>query len=299
VLAAGARRLVSILVALSQLTFMTSETQHPEYFLGHSDPELKRLIEQSSFYGDLTEYTLRRAGLSAGMRVLDVGCGPGDVSFLAASIVGPTGHITGVDLSPDAIEAARGRQRATRLEHVTFEQGDITQLDRVGEFDAVIGRLVLIYLGDPLAGMRAFARYVKPGGLIYFQEFVRPSARSVPVVPLYDGMIDLIELAATTAKIDLYIGIRLAAIMREAGLPQPSMLGTQRIEGGEDSRAYKYVVDTVRSLLPILERTGKVDRAALDIDTLEARLRADVVRAGATVQLPVLNAAWTRTLARA
>lgn len=276
---------------------MLPNTEHPEYFLGHSDPELQRLIEQSSFYGDLTEHTLRRAGLSAGMRVLDVGCGPGDVSFLAASIVGPTGHVTGVDRSPEAIGVARERMRGTRLDHVTFEQGDIVQLDRTGEFDAVIGRLVLLYLGDPVAGMRAFSRYVKPGGLIYFQEMVRAARRSVPEVPVLEQVIDLIELAATTARIDLYIGIRLAAIMRDAGLPQPRMLGMERIEGGEDSPAYKYLADTIRSLLPILERAGKVDRAAPDMDTLEARLRADVVSAGATVQLPILNAAWTLTLA--
>ena len=48
---------------------------------------------------------------------------------------------------------------------MTFEQGDITKLDRSGEFDAVIGRLVLLYVGDPVAAMRAFATYVKPGGL--------------------------------------------------------------------------------------------------------------------------------------
>ena len=171
---------------------MPPDTQHPEYFLGHSHPELQRLIEQSSFYGDLTEYTLRRAGLSAGMRVLDVGCGPGDVSFLAASIVGPTGHVTGVDLSPEAIDVAQRRKGAARLDHVMFEQGDITQLDRTGEFDAVIGRLVLLYLGDPVAGMRAFAKYVKPGGLIYFQELVRPGQPTEPHVLLHAQIRDLI-----------------------------------------------------------------------------------------------------------
>lgn len=273
---------------------MSTGTQHPEYFLGHSHPELERLISQSSFYGDLTEYTLRRAALAPGMRVLDVGCGPGDVSFLAASIVGPSGHVTGVDVNGDALAVARERKEKAGLANVVFEQADVTTLDRPNEFDAVIGRLVLLYLGDAVAGMRAFANYVKPGGLVYFQEFVRPGTRTVPPVAAIDDTIELIELAATTARIDLYVGVRLAAIMREAGMPLPQMLGMERIEAGPDSRAYRYLVETLRSLVPILERAGKVDRAALDLDTLESRMRDEAVRLGATIQLPVLNAAWTR-----
>ena len=68
-------------------------TERPDYVLGHSEDELKRLIDQARFFGDLTAQVLHLAGLGPGMRVLDVGCGAGDVSFLAASIVGPQGVV--------------------------------------------------------------------------------------------------------------------------------------------------------------------------------------------------------------
>ena len=71
------------------------------YILGHDPGELDRLIAQARFFGDLTEEVLRRAGVGPGMRVLDVGCGTGDVSFLAARLVGPTGSVLGVDRSAD------------------------------------------------------------------------------------------------------------------------------------------------------------------------------------------------------
>lgn len=80
----------------------------PDYVLGHSSAELQRLIDQSRFFGDLTAQVLRQAGLGRGMRVLDVGCGAGDVSFLAASIVGPTGEVIGIDRSPNSALARRG-----------------------------------------------------------------------------------------------------------------------------------------------------------------------------------------------
>ena len=59
------------------------------YLIRHSGDELNRLISQARFFGDLTGQVLDMAGLKSGMRVLDVGCGAGDVSFLAASMVGP------------------------------------------------------------------------------------------------------------------------------------------------------------------------------------------------------------------
>ena len=61
------------------------------------------------YYRDLTEDVLVRAGIGPGMRVLDVGCGVGDVSLIAGRLVGPTGSVLGVDRSSEALEAAARR----------------------------------------------------------------------------------------------------------------------------------------------------------------------------------------------
>jgi 2-polyprenyl-3-methyl-5-hydroxy-6-metoxy-1,4-benzoquinol methylase len=58
-----------------------------QYAPGHASREIDRLIEQGRWFSDLTERLFREAGMAPGMRVLDVGCGVGDVSFLAASLV--------------------------------------------------------------------------------------------------------------------------------------------------------------------------------------------------------------------
>jgi ubiquinone/menaquinone biosynthesis C-methylase UbiE len=98
------------------------------YQLGHSDPEVERLLLQGRLYNSHTEHALRLAGLGEGMRVLDVGCGPGDVSFVAAKLVGPTGSVVGVDAAPEVVELARTRAAEAGLSTVSFEPATIPDI---------------------------------------------------------------------------------------------------------------------------------------------------------------------------
>jgi len=270
------------------------EGEHPEYILGHDAGELDRLIKQAAFFGDLTEHTLRKSGLGPGMKVLDVGCGAGDVSLLAASIVGPTGSVTGIDMNADSVTLARSRVEAAKIPNVAFEAADITKLPYVAEFDAVIGRLIVLYLGDHVAGMKAFRSYARPGGLIYFQEFAQPRVLSVPPVPLFDQCLTWINETFARAKIEIYMGMRLAGVYRAAGLPPAQMLGMSRVETGPDSAIYEYMGQTIRSLLPLIEKTGVATAAEVGINTLAARLRDQALSTNSVMHLPELIAAWSR-----
>ena len=83
------------------------------YALGHSEEERRRLTEQDEFLGGMTSGLFSEAGVGPGMRVLDVGCGVGDGSLLAASsLVGPEGEVVGVDADPLALANAAERVRA-------------------------------------------------------------------------------------------------------------------------------------------------------------------------------------------
>ena len=63
--------------------------KHSDYVLGHNDREQLRLIRQARILAPFTDSFLRAAGIVSGMRVLDIGCGMGDVTMLAAQLVGP------------------------------------------------------------------------------------------------------------------------------------------------------------------------------------------------------------------
>ena len=75
------------------------------YLIGHTDHERRRLSLQAQALNPLTQAFFHRAGLIEGMRVLDLGCGVGEVSLIAARMAGPSGSVTGADMDPGALES--------------------------------------------------------------------------------------------------------------------------------------------------------------------------------------------------
>lgn len=275
-----------------------SRRSAPDYVLGHADAELQRLAEQSAFYADLTEDAFRRAGVAPGMRVLDVGCGAGDVSLLAAAMTGPTGAVLGIDRSPDAVATARRRADSAGIAHARFEVSEIDAFaasPSASGFDAIVGRLVLLYQPDPAATIRDLARLLRPGGIIVFQEFDMHSARSAPIALTYQRCVEQIIALYQRAGLESDMGSKLFGAFQRAGLAAPQMIGTCRVEGGADSYAYRYMAATMRSLLPMFERVGVTTAAEVQIDTLESRMRTEAVDGACSLVLPTLIAAWSHT----
>ena len=94
------------------------------YVFGHSDRELDRLNAQARLIDPITQRIFRDAGVSTGMRVLDVDSGAGDVAFLAAHLVDDTGEVIGVDRSPIAVQTATSRAASDGVDNVSFRVGD-------------------------------------------------------------------------------------------------------------------------------------------------------------------------------
>lgn len=122
-----------------------TRAEQSTYALGHSEQELDRLSRQAQAFEPFTRLLLEQAGISAGMRVLDVGCGSGDVAFLAAELVGPGGEVIGVDRAIAAIQRGTARAQSRGVAHVKFLEGDPSAIEFERPFDAVVGRLVLMY----------------------------------------------------------------------------------------------------------------------------------------------------------
>src|SRR6266850_5529624 len=94
-----------------------------------------------SFTWPLALRMVAAAQIGEGQRVLDVGCGIGDPTLQIAVLVGPHGHVLGIDLVEDMLVTARERAAALGLAHVEFQAADVSTLDLpAGTLDAVLGR---------------------------------------------------------------------------------------------------------------------------------------------------------------
>ncbi len=271
------------------------EAARPAEYLLRNDPqELKRLERQGALLREPSALILRQAGIGAGMRVLDLGTGIGELAFLAAELVGPEGEVVGVDQSEGALQVAEQRAAARGLRNVSFEQGDVASWNPPCEFDAVIGRLVLIYVNDPPAVVRRHALALRPGGVYVAIEYEMQVTRTVPPTPLAMRCVDRMLKAFAAGRVDAALGARLGLVLSEAGLAIPTVLGIQAFLAPSDPLGAGNLAAIVQSLLPVMERAGIATREDVEIDTLERRLSAELAEHGAVVAPPTLVGAWAR-----
>jgi ubiquinone/menaquinone biosynthesis C-methylase UbiE len=274
-----------------------STIQVCNYALGYSESEFKRLESQGTFFRDLTEDVLRRAGVVPGMRVLDIGCGVGDVSLLAAELVGPSGAVLGIDRSAEAVGTAHRRAVAAGRDWVRFGVAELDAFDADEKFDAMVGRLVLMYFSHPATTLRRLYRHLRPGGVVALQEMAMPLCRSTLEGQQFRQCLNWLLGTFERAGFEIDMGSKLFATFLEAGLPAPQMIVGGRAEGGPNSPVYDYIAATLRSLLPVAERLGVACAAEVEIETLAERLRQEAVQHNACIMPPPLIGAWTRTAA--
>jgi 2-polyprenyl-3-methyl-5-hydroxy-6-metoxy-1,4-benzoquinol methylase len=272
-----------------------NEMTQAKYILGHSPEEIRRLMCQAAILRPFTGRLLSSAEIGPGMRVLDLGCGAGDVSMLAAELVGPSGSVVGIDRNPQVIALASKRARMAGLEQVTFREVSLDAFSDPDLFDCVVGRYVLIHQADPIDFLRAAARLVRPGGIVAFHEVdLAGSFNSRPRVWRWDAAGNLI-LAAFREVLPHYdLANRLIEHFSGAGLPVPNLSREMLVSGGASSPLYEWLADTMRSVWPQLVEMGIATEAAIPAETLAARIRSAVVEARSQIECPAQVCAWTR-----
>ena len=146
----------------------------------------------------LTKVLLDQVRVRPGDRVLDFGSGYGEPGLSAARVVGPTGHVTCLDISPDMLAVAEERASTSGLSNVTFVEGDIetAQLEPQG-FDVVLSRATLMYATEPAATLQRLKETLRPGGRLALAVWATPDkvafATPVPVI------VEMLGIDAPTA----------------------------------------------------------------------------------------------------
>jgi len=267
--------------------------QQPVYALGDSRQELERLVQQAEVFAPFTRQLLRQAGISPGMRVLDVGCGTGDVTFLAAELVGSSGEVVGADISASAIEWSTHRAATQGHGNVSLVVGDPALMSFQHQFDAVVGRLVLMYYSEPANALRRLANHVRADGIIAFQEFDMSIMRSVPPTPTFEWAANLMRQALTLSGARVNIGLELTSVFSDAGLPEP-LLRMDAVIGGAFHFPYNIVAATIHNLLPTIERLKIASAGELEIGALEQSMREEALGYRGLAISPGLIGAFAR-----
>jgi SAM-dependent methyltransferase len=193
--------------------------ERDQYLLGYRDAEQDRLQRQALELAEDSAWLFTQVGLAPGQSVIEIGCGPQGCLELLADLVGPTGRVIGVERSEDAVFRAQKHIAARGLTNVEVRHGDgrHTELDR-GAFDLVTSRLVLVNVPQPEELVVEAVALAKPGGTVAYHEAVWPVHTYDPPLEAWDRLYGIVQAYADLNRIDLFVGRRVARLLREHGL---------------------------------------------------------------------------------
>jgi ubiquinone/menaquinone biosynthesis C-methylase UbiE len=194
-----------------------------DYVLARTSEEYQRLRRQAQLWEQVTAQLLDRVGLGAGMRCLDVGCGPGEVMRLMAERVGAGGRVTGLDNDGRVGREAVQVLRATVAGQFEFVQADA---ETTGEppgapFDLVYARLLLFHVRDPVAMVRTMYDWTRPGGVLVVQDWDCRPMDIFPRLATWAEYERVMYGVFDKAGRDPRIGVKMPLHFAAAGLGEP------------------------------------------------------------------------------
>jgi ubiquinone/menaquinone biosynthesis C-methylase UbiE len=142
-----------------------------------------RQQSQDMVFAPISELLIDRAHATGGERVVDVGCGCGDISVLLAQQVGPTGQVLGIDVSAPMLE--RARQIAPGALPVSFVLADATVYPfETSSFDLLASRFGVMFFADPVLSFANLRRALRPSGRLVFACWKEPRENPFFMAPL-------------------------------------------------------------------------------------------------------------------
>lgn len=263
-----------------------------DYTLEFSEEEIARLRRQAGRFAGATERVFRAAGVAPGMRVLDVGCGAGDVSIVVGNLVGPSGSVVAVDRDPRMLALVRQRASESAAPLETIES-ELLEIPLEDEFDAVVGRFVLMYQPDAVLALSRLRRHLRAGGRFAFLEpdhSLPPMSR--PPMPLWDRTLTLIAEAFFAGGTPRNTAFDLHAALLAVGCARAEAAVVDAFVHYAGNPYAPMMTALLRSQLPTIEKHGLASPAALDLDTLSARLDAEAQTIGGLGRGALIFGVW-------
>jgi ubiquinone/menaquinone biosynthesis C-methylase UbiE len=262
------------------------------YPLGSSAGESARLQRQADELAADSRDLLDRVGLRPGQAVIDLGCGPRGILDLLAERVAPAGRVVGLDADPAHTAMATGFAAGQGLSGVQIMTADARRTGLPpGSFDLVHARTLLVNVPDPADVAAEMVRLARPGGQVASMEPDTEHARCHPPHPAFDRLCDIFTAAFRRNGADPWIGRRVPALLRQAGLDDVQVEArVQMYPPGHSRRTSR--ADLVRAMRPQVLDMGLA--SAAELDELDTTARAHLQDPHTIVISGLLFLTWAR-----
>lgn len=209
------------------------------------------------------------------MTVLELGCGPGEVSELLSEIVGPTGSVVAVDRSYEVLSVAKKNLEKAGKGNVRFVRADLNDapdclrdLDRAS-FDVVAGRRVLMYLASPERVLAGLLPWLREGGLVVFEEADSTICPGhVATMPAHERGVALLDKMLRAEGVDRSMGFHLPATFSAAGLRFEQIWAEAVIDGQGDQYSLRELLQLLKPRLESsnVATTSEVESLVMEIE---------------------------------
>jgi ubiquinone/menaquinone biosynthesis C-methylase UbiE len=240
-----------------------------DYVIRGGKPGYDRLLLLARERWPDTRALLERAGVSAGMRCIDIGCGGGEVTMEIARLVAPVGSVVGVDMDEVKLALARQAAAARELGNVEFRALDVRDWDEPGAYDVVYTRFVLQHLSQPVELLRRMWSAVAEGGVLIVEDADFDGWCCDPPNEGFALFTDTYQEVLQRRGGDHAIGRKLHRYFLASGIPDPHMILVQPVHQGEaKTLAWSTLAATADAILA--EGLATADELAGALSSLRA-----------------------------
>jgi ubiquinone/menaquinone biosynthesis C-methylase UbiE len=232
---------------------------------------------------------LDRAGVAAGMRCADVGCGGGAVTLEIARLVAPDGTVTGIDMDEVKVSLARRAAAEAGLDNAEFRVLDVTDWDEPGSYDAVYSRFLLQHLREPAALVGRMWAAVRDGGVLIAEDVDFDGWCCDPADEGFELFLDAYQRVLARRGGDDRFGRRLYRCFLAAGIPDPQVRLVQPVYAGEGRMLAWSTLEATADAI-IAEGIATADEVAAAL----ASLRQLADDPGALICGPRVFQVWSR-----
>jgi len=231
---------------------------------------------------------LERAGLEAGMKVLEIGSGGGDLAFDIARIVGAAGQVLGTDIDQAKLDLASCEAAELNLSNINFQLANIAESAPASQFDLVHTRFVLTHLTDPVQALKHVHAALRPGGTVVVEDIDFSGYFCYPDCAALWQYVQLYTETTRRRGVDANIGPRLPSLLAQAGFENIQVNIVQ--PAGFDGEVKLITPLTMENIADAVIAEGLA--TAEEIDRIVAELYAFANMPGTLGSTPRIFEAW-------